>query len=315
MHARIAPAVALTVALAFASGARAEDAPTPVDTAPADTAKPLTVRVGVLLLSIGKLDVASGTYTVDFYLSLRSDEDMGDLRLEFMNGRAGSVDKILDTPTEKQYRFQANLMTNIDVRRFPWDSHALPIIIESSTRQSKDVVFTVDPERTGIDESVLIVGWRLASFTTDVKPHAYPNFSNERYSQYAFRVHIERIYLISSMKTFFPVFCFILIAFASLIISVEKLDSRIAMNTAMLIASVMFHLSISNQLPPAAYLTIADKALIAAYLTIGLNLFLSVLMMRLMQMERVDAARRMRERSFTLVPGFALLAYVIVALT
>jgi hypothetical protein len=71
----------------------------------------------------------------------------------------------------------------------------------------------------------------------------------------------------------------------------------------------------ARELPPAAYLTIADKALIAAYLTIGLNLFLSVLMMRLMQKDRADAARLMRERSHRLVPGFAFVAYVIVALT
>lgn len=278
---------------------------------------PLVVRVGVHLLSIGKLDVATGTYTVDFYLSLRSTEDMGDLHLEFMNGRASSIDKLYDTPTEKQYRYQANLMTNIDVRRFPWDEHALPIIIESATRQSKDIVFQLDTERTAIDEAVLIVGWKLVPrFTTHVRSHVYTSYDNEAYSQIAFQVHIERLVFISSLKTFFPVLCFVLITFASLILTVEKLDSRLGMNTAMLMASVMFHLTTTSQLPPAAYLTIADKAIIAAYLTIGLNLFLTVLMMRLMQKtDRVDDARRLRERAFTVVPLFALFAYVLVALT
>jgi hypothetical protein len=86
------------------------------------------------------------------------------------------------------------------------------------------------------------------------------------------------------------------------------------MNTAMLIASVMFHLSITNQLPPAAYLTIADKAMIATYMTIGLSLLTSVLMMRHMQSGRVDDAKQLRDRAFKIVPGFALVAFAVVAL-
>jgi len=72
-------------------------------------AKPVKVYVGVYVLNLGKFELATGAYTVDFYLSLRSEEpvEMGDF--EFMNGRAATVDKLIDTPTEKFYRIQANL--------------------------------------------------------------------------------------------------------------------------------------------------------------------------------------------------------------
>lgn len=37
-------------------------------------AAPVRVRVGVYVLNLGKFEVATGSYTVDFYLSLRADE-------------------------------------------------------------------------------------------------------------------------------------------------------------------------------------------------------------------------------------------------
>ena len=146
-----------------------------------------------------------------------------------------------------------------------------------------------------------------------MKDHVYTIYG-ETYSQYVASVSIGRMVFISCLKTFLPVLCFLLISFVSLLVTLEKLDSRVGMNTAMLIASVMFHLSIGNQLPPAGYLTIADKVMIATYATIGVNLLISVLMMRLLQLKREDVAKRMREQSFKLVPGLALAAYIIVVI-
>lgn len=295
--------IAAALLLASSTAAATETAP---------PAAPVVIQTGVYLLNVGKLDVAAGTYTVDFYLSLRSEKDMGDPRFEFMNGRAASIDKLTDEPTNKLFRIQANLMANLDLRRFPWDEHDPPIIIESATRASNDVVFVADVARTAIDPAVIFVGWDVRGFDGVVAEHPYSIYK-ETYSQVTFRIHIARLVFISSLKTFLPVLCFLFIAFAALLVTLEKLDSRVNMNTAMLIASVMFHLSITSQLPPSAYLTIADKVLIATYVTIGLSLLLSVMMMRLMQVERVDAAKRLRNGAFRFIPAFAAVAYLAVA--
>lgn len=273
---------------------------------------PVEVEVGLYLMNVGKFEIATGSFTADFYLTLSSTTDMGDPRLEFLNGRATSTDILLDTPTEKQMRIQANLMTSLNLSRFPLDSHDLPIVLESATRKDTELVLKRGPKE-GIDPAVVFVGWNLLGFTAEVAPHEYPVFG-ERFSTYTYRIQIQRLLFTSTMKTFVPVFVFLLITFCALIVGTEKLDSRVSMTTAMLIASVMFHLSITNQLPPASSLTLADKVMIATYLTIGVSLLASVLMMRHMQADRVDAARALRRRAFTFVPGFALAAYTIVVL-
>jgi hypothetical protein len=237
---------------------------------------------------------------------------MGDPRFEFLNGRASSTDVLVDTPTEKQYRIQANLMTNLNLARFPWDHHELPVVLESATRKDDELVL-VAGDKQGIDPAVVFVGWDVTGFTSSVERHHYAVF-NESFSKYTFGLQIRRVTLTSSIKTFLPVLCFLAIAFCALIVGVDRLDSRVGMNTAMLIASVMFHLSITNQLPPAAYLTIADKVMIATYLTIGLSLLLSVWMMRLMQAERAELAKRVRLAAFKVVPAFAGVSFIAVAL-
>jgi hypothetical protein len=307
-----APAAPAPAAPAPAAPAPAAEPPPP---APAAQEGPVRVKVGIYVLSIGKFDVASGTYTVDFYISMTSVDgrDMGDARFEFMNGRAtGAPDKLIDKPNEKFYRVQANLMTNVDLRRFPWDKHELPIIIESATRGKTELIYEIDEKQTGLDPSILFIGWDLdrSRAKGEVRDHVYEIYG-ETYSQVVFKLPIARLMFISSLKTFLPIACFLLISFVSLLATIDKLDTRVGMNTAMLIASVMFHLSISNQIPPAGYLTIADKVMIATYLSIGLNLFLSVTMMRWMQLKQEDRAKTLRERSFSIVPAVAAVSYLV----
>jgi len=131
-------------------------------------AEPVKVYVGVYVLNLGKFELATGAYTVDFYLSLRSQEpvEMGDF--EFMNGRAATVDKLIDTPTEKFYRIQANLSQNLDLRRYPFDEHLLTIEIEDKRRTVDELVYVVDEQNCGVDPGVIVVGWRLAGWEAKV---------------------------------------------------------------------------------------------------------------------------------------------------
>ena len=58
---------------------------------------PAHVRMGIYIINVGKFDLASGSYTIDFYLTVESDSELppgyntekaADLSFEFINGRA-----------------------------------------------------------------------------------------------------------------------------------------------------------------------------------------------------------------------------------
>src|SRR3989338_8705561 len=100
------------------------------------------VDVGLYVLNLGKFDVATGSFTADFYISFKCKRTCNVDDFEFMNGKAVSIDNIEDSPKEKFYRVQANLNSQVDLKRFPFDSQKMQIIIEDK-RESLQVHLAV----------------------------------------------------------------------------------------------------------------------------------------------------------------------------
>jgi hypothetical protein len=119
------------------------------------------VNVGAYILNLGNFDIVAGSFTADFYLSFKCNNTRPPLDFEFMNGRASSLDKIIDEPNEKFYMVQANLNSPIDLKKFPFDSQELEIIIEDKTKTTEELICIPNKEETGIDESIAFVGWNM----------------------------------------------------------------------------------------------------------------------------------------------------------
>ena len=278
------------------------------------SAQPVQVRTSVYVLNLGKFEVSSGSYTIDFYLSMECDEAC-DPQFEFMNGRATSVDRLIDEPNSKFYRIQANLAENIDLKNYPFDEHALSIVIEDKRQQSSELVFVPDDAQSGVDPKVILVGWELDGWNATSETHNYAPY-NEDYSRYTFAVNIRRIFLASVMKTFLPVLFIVIVGLLALLIEErDKLWTRIGINTSALLAAVMFHLNVTSSIPPVGYLTFADKFMLITYVVLVLSLLSTILMM--MHAKHNDAALEKKIYGISLygVPlltlaGYALLFFV-----
>ncbi|HEY9703024.1 MAG TPA: hypothetical protein V6C58_11285, partial [Allocoleopsis sp.] len=212
------------------------------------------VNVAIYVLNLGKFDISSGTFTADFYLSITCDDDCTTQNFEFMNGRANSIDKIIDTPTEKFYRIQANMNNPVDLKMFPFDKQQMQIIIEDKVKTIDEINYVPNLEESGIDETVIFTGWNLDSWDAKVTEHYYPVY-DETYSRYVFSMDISKIFWNSFIKTILPIIFIMLVALSSFVIDPDKMATRVAMISSALVASVMFHVSISNQIPPVGYLT------------------------------------------------------------
>jgi len=276
------------------------------------------VKVSVYVLNLGKFDVATGTFTVDFYLDMQCDTNCSPEMFEFMNGRATSVDKIIDTPTEKYYRIQANLNSPVDLRRFPFDKQDMKIIIEDKKSTIDDIRYVPADDESGIDKSVTFTGWKLDGWNSSVTEHYYDVY-NETYSQYQFNISISKIFFNSFIKTFLPILFIMLIVLFTFVLDPDKIMTRLSMTTAALTAAVMFHISISNQIPPVGYMTLADQFMVVTYFILLTIIVLNVFMLKLAEKkhtEKVEKYHRMTEFSmFIIVPLiyllWFLLAYVI----
>ncbi len=275
--------------------------------------EPQQVYVGLYLLNLGKFDVSSGSYTADFYLSMRCDREC-DPKFEFMNGRASSTEKTIDTPTEKFYRIQANLNNMVDLKRFPFDSQKLIIALEDKEKSNDDLVFVVDTAQSGIDPSITFIGWQLDGFDSKVVDHKYTVY-NETFSQYEFSISISRIVWNSFLKTFLPVIFIVLIVLFSFVLDPDKVSTRLAMAGSSLVASVMFHISITNQIPPVGYLTFADKFMALTYLVLLAAFVINISILELQERKKTELVEKIHRRTefgmFVAVPLLFVLLFLL----
>ena len=272
------------------------------------------INVELYVLNLGKFDVATGAFTADFYLDMYCKDgcDTGDF--EFMNGRATSIDKITNEPNQKFYRIQASLNSPVDLRKFPFDKQKMQIIIEDKKYTTDEMQYVAKKETSGIEESIAFTGWNIDGWDAEVKDHYYKVYDST-YSQFVFDINISRIALNAFIKTFLPVFFILLVVLFSFLLDPDKITNRLAMAGSSLVAAVMFHISISNQIPPVGYLTFADKFMVLTYFILLISFILNITLMELQEKKKtelVEKIHRMTEYSmFIIVPLLYLLLFIL----
>ncbi len=273
----------------------------------------LEVKTSAYVLNIGKFEIATGSYTVDFYLGMKCDRPCSPGGFEFINGRATSIDKLIDTPTEKFYRIQAALSQNIDLRQYPFDRHSLLIAIEDKARTTEDQVYVLDEESSGIDPGVVIVGWQLDGWRARVAEHYYQPY-DETFSQFVFEIDISRVGLTSAIKSFLPVFFMVFVALLTLLLRADKVTTRLTLNISTLLAAVLFHLNLTSSIPPTGYLTFADRFMITTYVILLTVLFSGILLMRHTEGKNEAMANRIYKTALYAIPVFTVLIYALLFL-
>lgn len=271
-------------------------------------ADPAKVNVSVYVLSLGKLDLDRATVPADFYLTF----DCGDAQCppfdyEIMNGRVAGTSKVEDLPNRKMFRIFAELRPTVDLRRFPFDSQTISIIIEDKGLEKDELTLVADIKKSGLDPDIALPGWTIGNWSAASRDHTYETLE-EAYSRYSFSVEVSKHGWNAFLKTMMPIIFIFLIVTFSYVIPVEKTDTRLSAATAALVASVMFHVNITNQNPPLGYLTFADKIVLVLYGFLFLTIAYNVVVYEFVQRKREDRARKIHETmKFKVIFGAPLL--------
>jgi len=276
---------------------------------------PVEISVGFYLLSLSRFDLATGTFTADFYISLKCAGGCPPPEFEFVNGRGVAVEKMLDDPGERFYRIQAAFFSPVNLRRFPFDRQYLTIALEDKKRTVDQLVFVPNLRESAIDENVFCPEWKLGPWTAVIRTHEYKIY-NETFSQYVFTVPLIKVTWSAIIKFILPVVFIVLIMLSSFILNLDKITTRLAMVGSALVATVMFHVSLSNQAPALGYLTFADKFMILTYFIILLCFGFNVLLLELCERKAeklVEALHRSTQFTmFIVVPVLYLFLFVLV---
>jgi hypothetical protein len=275
------------------------------------SATPEIVHIGVFVVDFNRFNVGEGTFETNFYLTLSSDANVSISDLELMNGQISLMNTITDTPREKVYRIYGVLTADPDLRRYPFDNHTLPIIIEPKTLTEKDMVFVIDNDNTGLDSEADLPGWQMCGFRADVTNKTYVT-DEIPYSRAVFSYGIIRDVASTVLKFFLPITLIIVVSLTSLLM---KVSSRLGLNASMFLAAVLIHWRIADAIPLVAYATFLDFFMILTYATLVMVLVSGILILWYSEAKNTVRVEQVHRWSIRIIPALSISLYFLLFLT
>ena len=300
----IALAIAL-IAVPAAAGAISNASVQPEKTAPE------IVQIGVYVADFNRFSVADGTLETNFYLSLTSDTPVSINDIEIMNGHATSVDIILDTPHEKEYRIVAAMTADPDLRRYPFDRHTLPIAIEPKLKNEREMVLVIDQAQTGLDPEADLPGWEFTGTSSAVTNKSYVN-EEVPYSRAVFNYGIGRDAASTVLKFILPIMLIIIVSLSSLMM---KISSRLGLNASMFLTAVVIHWRVADSIPLVAYATFLDLFMIITYATLVMVLISGILILKFTESKDTVRVEQINYWSLRIIPPLSITLYCLLFLS
>jgi hypothetical protein len=256
--------------------------------------QPVRVKIGMLLNSVDDYDVKTGTFSADFFVSLTSGAPMPPVSLHFPNGKLESQEVLADKPTFKLYRMSGAFKSPADLRKYPFDSQELKIIIEDDIRGTDQIRFTADKERTQLARGFRAVGWQVSFLEARSLSQSYPDrFEGDDlyYGRYVFTLGVDRFATSAAFKVFVPAFVIVVIALLGMWVPPSEMEVRSNAGAPMLAGAVLFHFALMQELPATSYLTRADKLMLGVYGSLAAGM-ISTWWMFLVREEKMDTVFR-----------------------
>jgi hypothetical protein len=264
---------------------------------------PRIVYVDCYVLSIGKLDMATGEFTADFYLYLSSDRcnERGKVSdFEFCNGNANRKDDYFpDMETYDFYRIEAVLHNNLDLSRYPFDRHEITIALEDKYEFVETMIYEVAKIYPPRDPLLQIPGWEIEGDNRKAVIYEYPW---GKVSRFVYAMNIQRPVVTGFLKTILPALIMVMVGLLSLQFSPDKYIARLTLITGALTGTVILHLNINSSLPPLGYLTLADRFMLFNYLALALSLITTLVIISYGDRNKTTAVKRISRWSMVVVP-------------
>jgi hypothetical protein len=297
--------IALAIALILPAPAGA--AP---DSSLQNTTGPQIVYIGTYVVDFNEFSVATGTYQANFYVTLRSDSPVSIEDLEIMNGHVTTIDTSSVTPNEKSYRIFAAMTADPNLRRYPFDRHVLPIIIEPKLKNEREMVFVIDQKSTGLDTEADLPGWEFSGTSGSITNKSYIT-DEVPYTRAVFDYGIGRDTASTLLKFFLPIMLIIIVSLSSLMM---KVSSRLGLNASMFLAAVLIHWRVADAIPLVAYATFLDMFMIITYGTLVMVLLSGILIMKFTESKDTARVETVYFWSLRIIPVISIAAYCLLFL-
>jgi hypothetical protein len=262
------------------------------------------VNIGIYVINIGDLSLATGTLKVDFYIweswtgtwsNTSNNSSLPSFpQFELMNGQINTYNAY---PSEQKmpgynyiyYRVDATLSEPINLQDYPFDTHQLTIELEDMNNPITSLVYSANSS-SNIDPSVTVPGWQIIGApmvnvtnhiynTTWGLPSSLVTKGDQTYSRFVFSTTIARPSGSAIFSILIPIAVILLLAILSFFIRVDDPQiwaARLGMNVVSILTAVAFHLTLTASLPALGYFTISDYIMVVVYIALVYGLALTV---------------------------------------
>lgn len=273
-------------------------------------------KIGMYVLGITDLDIATGSYTMDVYLNILCSDPCNtpDPTFEVMNatGPLEVTDETGDNKgnTSHHYRVRVPLGTNVLLNDFPFDYHLLNMQMEDKILGANKLVYEFDHETSGVDKYAVVSGWQVEEEVTgEVVVHDYPIYSVP-YSRLIFNVQIYHPWFSSFMKGLFAAIVIVMVGMLSFLMKYDEISERLALTSSTLVGAILYHLTLTSSIPPVGYMTFADKFMLSNYVIVFLALTVTVRLMLYVNADEKEKALRLHNLTRWSIPGLWVLLTV-----
>jgi len=294
--------------------------------------RPVEVEVAFYLLTLRSVDEKGETFDADIYMQFSwMDERLahtGNDRLAFVEEAASdklkeiwwpqiefmntSNPEITNLSLEIQpdgkvllnYALSSTFRSELDLKRFPFDTQTLTVRVASFLFAPADVVFKANPGQAGFQDSGHYEGFEVLGVDAEVVQQQASAWLRE-YSEYRANIRVQRVSIFYIWTVFVPVLLIFVICCTIYLIPSEELADRVGICLTTLLACIATQFTLSFDLPQISYLTLVDRLFIVTYAFTALNVLVAA-------MEVFEGTPRVRNRLLFLV-GVPL-AYIVTIL-
>lgn len=249
---------------------------------------PEKVTVGVYVQNVQHVDLATNSFSADFYVWLRWNNPDIDAPagIEVMNVYehwALTKTEIYPEPRKQPdgslvwlARYQGAFNSPLSVADYPFQKQTLRFVFEDALNDSAEVVYVPDKDPITVNPDITLAGYNFGEPDIVFGTHTYPTAfgdvestaEDRTYTQVLVEIPVTSPVTSGIFKTVLPLLIVLIAAALGVIVPASYVDSKVNVPITALIALVAMQFGVSSALPEVGYLPMIDLIYVLAYTAI-----------------------------------------------
>ncbi|MEG4321547.1 MULTISPECIES: hypothetical protein [unclassified Microcoleus] len=288
------PTPTRTATTAANAAAKSPDIPQPSLKSPPNTDKPTEVSLGFYLIDLGRINQSDETIDVSGYFAASwqdsrlafdpkavgdtvmryTPEKIWEPNLTIVNASSAAKRVALELTVQPDGTVNylelvnATVSSDLDLKKFPFDSQTVKIVWESLSFDDQRVVFKENPTQTGFSEDpfVSLSEWKILGINTPITSNKFIK-ENKTYARYTFEIKLKRNYQFYIFKVFIPLLLITLISWATFWINANTaFATQMSLGITSTLTAITFNFTVANSLPRLSYMTMLDAYIFICYI-------------------------------------------------